>query len=50
MNIYQTQLESKCGETSVLFTGKGKAIPVQAWTGPYGSKKLGIPDFKTICT
>jgi len=30
--------------------GKGKAIPLQAWTGPEGSKKLRLPDFKTVGT
>ena len=25
--------------------GKGKAIPVQAWTGPEGSRRLSLPDF-----
>ena len=25
--------------------GKGKAVPLQAWTGPEGSKKLRFPDF-----
>ena len=30
--------------------GKGKAIPLRAWTGPEGSRRLRIPDFKTICT
>jgi hypothetical protein len=30
--------------------GKGKAIPLQAWTGPEGSRKLRLPDFKTIDT
>jgi hypothetical protein len=29
---------------------KGKAIPLQAWTGPEGSRKLMFPDFKTIGT
>jgi hypothetical protein len=29
---------------------QGKAIPLQAWTGPEGSRKLRIPDFKTIGT
>jgi hypothetical protein len=29
---------------------KGKAIPLQALTGPYGSRKLRLPDFKTIGT
>ena len=29
---------------------KGKAIPLQAWTGPEGSRRLRPPDFKTIGT
>ena len=29
---------------------KGNAIPLQAWTGPEGSRRLRIPDFKTIGT
>jgi len=29
---------------------KGKAIPLQAWTGPDGSRRLRFPDFKTIGT
>jgi len=29
---------------------KGKAIPLQAWTGPEGSRKLRLPFFKTVCT
>jgi hypothetical protein len=24
--------------------GKGKAIPLQAWTGPEGSRRLRLPD------
>jgi len=27
--------------------GKGKAVPLQAWSGPEGSRKLGFPDFVT---
>jgi hypothetical protein len=27
--------------------GKGKAVPLQAWSGPEGSRKLGFPDFMT---
>ena len=30
--------------------GKGKAIPLQSWTGPEGSRRLRLPDFKTIGT
>jgi hypothetical protein len=29
---------------------KRKTIPLQVWTGPEGSKKLRLPDFKTIDT
>jgi len=29
---------------------QGKAIPLQAWTGPEGSRRLRLPDFKTIST
>jgi len=27
--------------------GKGKAVPLQAWSGPEGSGKLSFPDFMT---
>jgi len=27
---------------------KGKAIPLQAWTGPEGCRRLRLPNFKTI--
>jgi len=30
--------------------GKGKAIPLQAWAGPEGSRKLKLPDFMTVGT
>jgi hypothetical protein len=30
--------------------GKGKVIPLQALTGPGGSRRLRLPDFKTIGT
>jgi hypothetical protein len=29
---------------------KGKAIPLQALTGPEGSRRLRLPDLKTIGT
>jgi hypothetical protein len=29
---------------------KGKAIPSQALTGPEGSRRLRLPDFKTVRT
>jgi len=30
--------------------GKGKAIPLQAWTGPEDSRRLRLTDFKTVGT
>jgi hypothetical protein len=27
--------------------GKGKAVPLQAWSGPEGSRKLRFPDYVT---
>jgi hypothetical protein len=43
-------------KTKVYVTGhqkkgkEGKAIPVQAWTGPEISRMLRLPDFTTIGT
>jgi len=34
----------------VLFSAKGKTIPVQTWRGPEGFRRLSLPDFKTIGT
>ena len=31
----------------LLVEGKGKAVPLQAWCGPEGSRKLRFPDFMT---
>jgi hypothetical protein len=35
MNIYEPKMV------------KGKAVPLQAWSGPEGSRKLRFPDFMT---
>jgi hypothetical protein len=29
---------------------KGTAIPARAWTGPEGSRRFRLPDFKTVGT
>jgi hypothetical protein len=31
-----------------MYKLKGKAIQLQVWAGPEGSRKLRLPDFKTI--
>ena len=33
--------------TGLLETCEGKAVPLQAWSGPEGSRKLRFPDFMT---
>ena len=50
-------LLASCQQTCMIYTiavckgkGKGKAISLQAWTGPEGSRRLRLPDFKTIGT
>jgi len=30
-----------------IYKGKGKVIPLEAWRGPEGSRKLKFPDFVT---
>jgi hypothetical protein len=31
----------------IILNVKGKAVPLQAWSGPEGSRKLRFPDFMT---
>ena len=33
-----------------IYVKKGRTIPLQAWTGPEDSRRLRLPDFKTIGT
>jgi hypothetical protein len=35
---------------NVAYVSKGKAIPLQAWTGPEGCSRLRIPDINTVVT
>ena len=37
---------------SIIYSSdkKDKAIPLQAWTGPEGSRRLRLPYFKTVGT
>jgi hypothetical protein len=39
MNFIDMKIHSK---------DKGKAVPLQAWRGPEGSRKLRFPDFMTM--
>jgi hypothetical protein len=46
----KTEATLKPNNPQQKYKGKGKAIPLQAWTGPEGSRRLRLPDFKTIDT
>jgi hypothetical protein len=37
-------------EAIAVREGKGKAIPLQAWTGPEGFKWLRLPDYERFGT
>jgi hypothetical protein len=50
VNTFNTKHLSKKLYFESIGKGKGKAIPLQAWTGPEGSRRLRLPDFKTIGT
>jgi hypothetical protein len=41
-------LENKYLLHILLSKCTGKAIPLQAWTGPEDSRRLRLPDFTTI--
>jgi hypothetical protein len=36
-----------CNKFNVRSKGKGKAVPLQAWSGTEGSRKLSFPDYMT---
>jgi len=42
------RLQSKAATGNSQVKSKGKAIPLQAWRGPEGSRRLRFPDFKDI--
>jgi len=48
---YDTEVLCESGKnaccSSEASKGKGKAIPVQVWTGSEGSRRLRLPDFMT---
>ena len=48
VNIFGT-FNAVCSEYAKLHTSavKGKAVPLQAWSGPEGSRRLRFPDFMT---
>jgi hypothetical protein len=51
-SYFELQWDRGTVTACILFTvkGKGKAIPLQAWAGPEGSRRLWLPVFKTVGT
>ena len=48
-NVIEYRKYLKCNSLHVSKgKGKGKAVPLQAWSGPEGSRKLRFPDFMTM--
>jgi hypothetical protein len=48
--LFVTSEKRRCPKISTRKAYKGKAIPLQAWTGPEVSRRLRLPDFKIIGT
>jgi hypothetical protein len=51
--LYTTNVTTANADRKIVFycvIGKGKTIPLQALTGPEGSRRLRLPDFNTIGT
>jgi hypothetical protein len=47
IGVYCSLTLYKCTKCHLNSKGKGKAVPLQAWSGPEGSRKLRFPDFMT---
>jgi len=50
IHLFICKLNEPSINTNTLIYIHIKAIPLQAWTGPEGSRRLKLPDFKTIGT
>jgi hypothetical protein len=46
MTLYSELFKALLNKPGKNGRGKGTAIPLQAWTGPEGSRRLRLPDFK----
>jgi len=47
MTTFRSKIDCICNVGPIV---KGKAIPLQAWTGPKVSGRMRLPDFKTVST
>jgi hypothetical protein len=44
-NLYPFRISVGRAVSSQYYNSKGKATPLQAWTGPEGSRSLRLQDF-----
>ena len=47
INPLNAELNPICHLLALLGKGKGKSVPLQAWSGPESFTKLKFPDFMT---
>jgi len=43
-----TGFKLSCLSTNYMLHKKAKAVPLEAWSGPEGSRKLRFPDYMTM--
>jgi len=43
-----TGFKLSCLITNYMLHKRGKAVPLQAWSGPEGSRKFRFPDYMTM--
>jgi hypothetical protein len=48
--VFSMQSPWRTGDGFINGKSKVKAIPLQTWTGPEGSRRLRLLDFKTVDT
>jgi len=51
-DLFELNVKHRCQKVKIksktFKCGIVKAVPLQVWTAPEGSRRLGLPDFKTI--
>jgi hypothetical protein len=48
LEVLQVHTTLKSSKDNLPGKGEGKAVLLQAWSGPEGSRKLRFPDFMTM--
>ena len=47
LGLHTAYINFNIPKEEIISIDKGKAVPLQAWRGPEGSRKLGFPGFVT---